>query len=267
MKKVSIVAGISMVVVLIFAAAGIASAVTFNSTSTVHGDGFVAICEELTAGNLKTQFTQHGCGNYDVEQVVNYKIEPAINETYKYYPKNAEYTSIFFEEDATLTHAPETLHFGMTIPGDVLKFKEDLCIKNYQIGAAMRELYLYVDSLTKEVDSKLICMPAYCEDTNEDGINETARGGYGLAELNTQSQVTGAAHIGVLLKKPEDPHVTLVRVSDDYIGTFEIVKELEIRDEKSIKCPDDELVYGWLDCPSICPRPETYWEWCPGDCP
>jgi hypothetical protein len=263
MKEVSTVAGISMVV-LIFAAVGIASAVTFNSTSTVHGDGFVSVTEELTAGNLTMRFTQHGCGNYGVEQKVEYLIEPGVNETYKNYTKKVEIASIFFEEDATLTYVPKTLQFGMTIPGDVLKFKEDLCIKNYQIGAAMRELYLYVDSLTKEVDSKLICMPAYCEDTNEDGINETARKGYGLAELNTQSQVTGAAHIGVLLKKPEDPHVTLVRVSDDYIGTFKIVKELEIEDSKSIECPDDPE--SWLACPSIC-YPGTDWEmdwkWCP----
>ena len=92
----------------------------------------------------------------------------------------------------------------------------------------MRERYLYVDSITKEVDSKLICMPAFCVDKNEDGINETAIKGYGLAEFNIQSQVTGAAHIGALLKDPKDLHVTLVRVSDDYIGTFEIVKELDM---------------------------------------
>ncbi|HID20575.1 MAG TPA: hypothetical protein EYP28_06545 [Methanophagales archaeon] len=267
MKEVSILVTVSMVA-LIFAAAGIASAVTFKQTSTVIGDGVIAVHEELTAGNLKTQFTQHGCGNYNVEQVVDYKLEPVMNESYKFYPKKAQNASITFKEEATLTFIPETLQLGMTIPGDVLKFKEELCIKNYQIGAAMRERYLYVDTLTKETESELVCEPACCVDENEDGINETAIYGFGIAELNTKSQVSGAAHIGVLLKKPEDPHVTLVRVSDDYTGTFEIVKWLEIKDAKKLKCPEDnETVYGWLDCPSICPQPETYWEWCPGDCP
>ncbi|HID20576.1 MAG TPA: hypothetical protein EYP28_06550 [Methanophagales archaeon] len=232
MKKVSILVTVSMVA-LIFAAAGIASAITFRHTLAVSGDGLVAVNKEVSTGNLTTQFNQHGCGNYSIKQVLDYSTRK----------KNTS-ISITLEEDAAMAYKPETLQAGMPIPGDGLKFRDDLCIKNRHIGATMSVAYTYADSIIKETRSEVSYLPA--------------------AELDIQSRVTGAAHVGVLLKDPNDPYETRVHVSEDYIGTFYLLKWLEIKDEKKPKSEtENETEDYWLVCPSNGTYPETGWEWCP----
>jgi hypothetical protein len=225
-----------LMVVLIFAAAGIASATTFRHTVNVSGDGIVAVHKRVCVDDLTTQFSHHGCGDYSIDQVLDYT-------------KKSSSTAITLNENyAVMNYKPKMLQAGISIPGEGLKFKDDLCIKNRKIGAAMTVQYTYVDSITKETMSKVSYIPS--------------------AELDIQSQVTGAAYIGVLLKDHDDPHETLVHVSEDYMGTFNLLKWLEIKDiKKSTSSSSDETDGDWLICPSDGTYPETGWEWCPTSSP
>jgi hypothetical protein len=221
-----------LMVVLIFVAAGIASATTFRHTVNVSGDGIVAVHKRVCVDNLTTQFSHHGCGDYSIDQVLDSSSTAiTLNENY-----------------AVMNYKPKMLQAGISIPGEGLKFKDDLCIKNREVGAAMTVQYTYADSITKETMSRVSYTP--------------------LAELDIQSRVTGTAYIGVLLKDPDDPHETQVHVSEDYMGTFNLLRWLEIKDiKKSASSGSDETDEDWLLCPSNGTYPETGWEWCPTSSP
>ncbi|MBE9594592.1 MAG: hypothetical protein IMF19_14060, partial [Proteobacteria bacterium] len=131
-------------------------------------------------------------------------------------------------------------------------WKEDLCIKNYQIGTAMRAKYTDADYIKKSIDSKVFCINPKREDKDTKDClikdnRETEVPGYGIAKMNILSTVSGASHVGVVVKDIVDHHITKIRVSEDYIGNFNMTKHMEVKMLKHVGAPSDDIC--WLPCP------------------
>jgi hypothetical protein len=272
MKKGNISIGVAIALVaLLFAGTGIALAGTedintvyFHQDSMVVGTGLVMVDKDINtapepgseypAHNLETNLHIHGCGDYEVDQVITVTIVKKYNTPKGSFKRNVS-QSIDFCEDAEMTFKPVALTSGsMTLIDDEssVKWKEDLCIKNYQINTAMRAKYTDADYIKKTIVSNVSCVEPYtldsdtkdnlCDDTKETGVH-----GCGTAKMDILSTVRGASHVGVVVKDDTDPHITMIRVSEDYIGNFTIEKHMKVKIDKPINGGKDDPC--WLECP------------------
>jgi hypothetical protein len=269
MKKGNISIGVTIAIVaLLFAGTGIALAGTedintvyFYQDSMVEGTGLVMVDKDIStvpgpgypAHNLETNLHIHGCGDYEVDQVITVTIVKKYNTPSGSFKRNVS-QSIDFCEDAEMTFKPVALTSGsMTLIDEEssIKWKEDLCIKNYQIDTAMRAKYTDADYIKKTIESNVSCVEPYVysktktkyPDKKEIGVH-----GCGVAKMDILSEVRGgASHIGVVVKDDTDPHITMIRVSEDYIGNFSIEKHMKVKKDKPLKgTPDGSC---WLKCP------------------
>jgi hypothetical protein len=267
MKKRNISIGVAIAIVtLLFAGTGIALAGTeniddvyFYQESMVEGTGLVMVDKDVNTvpgdlnHNLETNLHIHGCGDYEVDQRLKVVIVSSYTSNGTF--RRPVSKSITLCEDAEMTFKPVALTSGsMTLIDDdtSVKWKEDLCIKNYQIGTAMRAKYTDADYIKKTIESNVTCVAPYTEDkdTKECLIKdnkETVVQGYGLAKMDILSTVSGASHIGVVVKDGIDPHITRIRVSEDYIGNFTIEKNMKVKILKRAIAPADDVC--WLPCP------------------
>ncbi|MGB3458187.1 MAG: hypothetical protein WBB08_02595 [Halobacteriota archaeon] len=278
MKKGNISIGMAIAIVaLLFAGTGIALAgeenvdrIYFYQESMVEGTGLVMVDKDIStmpwnpAHNLETNLHIHGCGDYEVDQTLKVVIVD------RYYTPNGTFNrnvsqSIDYCEDAEMTFKPVTLTSGsMTLIDDdtSILWKEDLCIKNYQIGTAMRAKYTDASYIKKTIESNVSCVEPYLINNEAypgESNYETAVSGCGIAKMDILSTVSGASHIGVVVKARDDPHITMIRVSEDYIGNFTIDKHMKVKMNKPYDT-DDKDGKEWLPCPW-----EDDWT-CVGDC-
>ena len=272
MKKGNISIGVAIAIVaLLFAGTGIALAgyetiedVYFYQESMVEGTGLVMVDKDINtapgpgypAHNLETNLHIHGCGDYEVDQVLKVLIVKNYKTPSGKFNRNVS-QSIDYCEDAEMTFKPVTITSGsMTLLDDdtSIKWKEDLCIKNHQINTAMRAKYTNADYIKKTIVSNVSCFESYqldndtkaCDDLVDDNC-ETAMLGYGVAKMDILSTVSGASHIGVVVKDSSDPHITMIRVSEDYIGNFTIEKNMKVKIIKPTTARKDNAT--WLPCP------------------
>jgi hypothetical protein len=260
-RTISVGLAISIVVVL-FAAMGIASAV-FTQDSIVSGTGLVMIDKDFNTApgdlnhNLVTRIHTHGCGDYDADQVVTLEVIDVYGSTGTFTRHNR--SSIDFCEQAEMTYEPMTLTSGSMVLIDeesAPKWKQDLCIKNYQIGTAMTARYMNADYISKDIVSTVSCIEPYCINSRADpwSHRETAVPGVGLAKLDILSTVTGKSHVGVVsygvpvlgISRP----IAAIRVSEDYIGNFTMEKHMKVKIDKVPVPPCGSDDNEWLVCPS-----------------
>jgi len=266
MKKRNISIGVAIAIVaLLFAGTGIALAgeenvddVYFYQESMVVGTGLVMVDKDIStapwvpAHNLETNLHIHGCGDYEVDQTLKVVIVKKYKTPSGKFDRNVS-QSIDYCEDAEMTFKPVTLTSGsMTLIDDdtSVKWKEDLCIKNYQINTAMRAKYTDADYIKKTIESNVSCVEPYNYSKTvvpPDDKPETAVSGCGIAKMDILSTVSGASHIGVVVKDENDPHITMIRVSEDYIGNFTIEKHMKVKMNKPVKGGKDGK--DWLPCP------------------
>nr|CBH37033.1 hypothetical protein, secreted [uncultured archaeon]CBH37667.1 hypothetical secreted protein [uncultured archaeon]CBH39984.1 hypothetical protein, secreted [uncultured archaeon] len=266
MKKGNISIGVAIALVaLLFAGTGIAlagtediDAVYFHQESMVEGTGLVMVDKDINtapepgypAHNLETNLHIHGCGDYEVDQVITVVVVKNYKTPSGKFNRNVS-QSIDFCEDAEMTFKPVALTSGsMTLIDDEssIKWKEDLCIKNYQINTAMRAKYTDADYIKKTIVSNVSCVEPYLVNEDKwDWNKEKGEHGYGIAKMDILSTVSGASHVGVVVKDDTDPHITMIRVSEDYIGNFSIEKNMKVKIDKPIKGEDDDK--EWLPCP------------------
>nr|QNO54951.1 hypothetical protein MCEIKFBD_00012 [Methanosarcinales archaeon ANME-1 ERB7] len=268
MKKRNISIGVAIAIAaLLFAGTGIALAgeenvedFYFYQESMVEGTGLVMVDKDINtvpapgypSHNLETNLHIHGCGDYEVDQVLKVVIVK------NYYTPNGTWNrdvsqSIDYCEDAMMTFKPVALTSGsMTLIDDEssILWKEDLCIKNYQIDTAMRAKYTDASYIKKTIESNVSCVEPYLINNEAypgDPNYETTVSGCGIAKMDILSTVSGASHIGVVVKARDDPHITMIRVSEDYIGNFTIDKHMKVKMNK----PGDTGKDGkeWLPCP------------------
>ena len=264
MKKGNVSIGVAIAIVaLLFAGTGIALAgeenvddFYFYQESMVEGTGLVMVDKDLNTApwvpshNLETNLHIHGCGDYEVDQVLKVTIVKNYKTPSGKFNRNVS-QSIDYCEDAEMTFKPVALTSGsMTLIDDdtSVKWKEDLCIKNYQINTAMRAKYTDADYIKKTIESNVSCVEPYKADVDEwDDNKEVAVSGCGIAKMDILSTVSGASHIGVVVKEWRDPHITKIRVSEDYIGNFTIEKNMKVKVNKPWSAGKDDK--EWLPCP------------------
>jgi len=319
MKKGNISFGVAIAIVaLLFAGTGIALAGTadvdeiyFYQESMVTGTGLVMVDKDISTfpwqptQNLETNLHIHGCGDYEVDQVLKSVV---VNKyatiggawtpqggTPVWRPGNFVLTAgvlvwvpggwvlspgwtqpgtflrpvsqtIDYCEDAEMTFKPVTIQSGsMTLIDDdtSVKWKEDLCIKNHQIGTAMRAKYTDADYIKKTIESNVTCVEPYRTNNQvypEDPIFEGSVSGYGIAKMDILSTVSGTSHIGVVVKDTSsqtrrrvvapirNAHTTILRVSEDYIGNFTIDKHMTVKMNKPGPIGNRDVA-EWLPCP------------------
>jgi hypothetical protein len=223
MKKRNISIGVAIAIVaLLFAGTGIALAgeeniedVYFYQESMVEGTGLVMVDKDIStapwnpAHNLETNLHIHGCGDYEVDQVLKVVIVK------NYFTPSGEFNrnvsqSIDYCEDAEMTFKPVALTSGSM-------------------------------TLIDDESSNLL------NEDKWDYNKETAVSGCGIAKMDILSTVSGASHIGVVVKDGTDPHITMIRVSEDYIGNFTIDKHMKVKMNKPWPAGKDDK--EWLPCP------------------
>ena len=276
MKKRNITIGVAIAIVaLLFAGTGTALAgratvndLYFLQESMVEGTGLVMVDKDIStmpwnpAHNLETNLHIHGCGDYEVDQVIKVVTVREYNTSSGNFTRNVSQT-IDYCEDAEMTFKPVSIKSGsMTLIDDEssIKWKEDLCIKNYQINTAMRAKYTDADYIKKTIVSNVTCLEPTKSDDKCDPWNnkETVVPGCGLVKMDILSTVSGASHVGVIVRDMDDPHITVLRVSEDYIGNFTLEKKMKVKMVKTGTSKDDGD--EWLPCPW-----ESDWT-CAGDC-
>ena len=284
MKKGNISIGVAIAIAaLLFVGTGIVlageenvDAVYFYQESMVEGTGLVMVDKDINTApepgpgypshNLETNLHIHGCGDYEVDQTLKVVIVKRYKTPSGEFKRNVS-QSIDYCEDAMMTFKPVALTSGsMTLIDDdtSVKWKEDLCIKNYQIDTAMRAKYTDADYIKKTIESNVSCVEPYLINNEAypgDPTYETAVSGCGIAKMDILSTVSGASHIGVVVKDENDPHITMIRVSEDYIGNFTIDKHMKVKMNKPIPGGKDKK--EWLPCPF---GPTGHAEFYEGDC-
>jgi hypothetical protein len=267
MKKGNISIGVAIAIVaLLFAGTGNVLAgyqtiddVYFYQESMVEGTGLVMVDKDISTApwfpseNLETNLHIHGCGDYEVDQTLKAVIVSNYT-TPSGTPNRAVSQSIEYCEDAELVYKPVAITSGsMTLIDDEssIKWKEDLCIKNNQIRTAMRAKYTDADYIKKTIESNVTCVEPYLLDKNDaypgESNPETLVFGYGLAKMDILSTVSGASHVGVVVKDMLDLKRDQIRVSEDYIGNFTIEKNMKVKMSKWIATHGDGK--DWLPCP------------------
>jgi hypothetical protein len=209
--------------------------------------------------SLSTRLHTHGCGVYDADQTVTVDVVSRAGRLCGEYgawvlPPRRVSSTIDYCEQAEMTYEPMTLTSGSMVLIDeesAPKWKQDLCIKNYQIGTAMTVRFMDADYIKKDIKSNVTCVEAFCADRRGDPcVKETAVPGFGLATLDILSTVSGRSHVGVVSYGAPfilRPTAADIRVSEDYIGNFTMEKHLKMDAVKPRICDDDG---GWLGCPS-----------------
>jgi len=270
MKKGNISIGVAIAIAaLLFVGTGIVlageenvDAVYFYQESMVEGTGLVMVDKDINTApepgpgypshNLETNLHIHGCGDYEVDQTLKVVIVKRYKTPSGEFKRNVS-QSIDYCEDAMMTFKPVALTSGsMTLIDDdtSVKWKEDLCIKNYQIDTAMRAKYTDADYIKKTIESNVSCVEPYLINNEAypgDPNYETAVSGCGIAKMDILSTVSGASHIGVVVKDDTDHHITMIRVSEDYIGNFTIDKHMKVKMNKPGDTGKDDA--EWLPCP------------------
>ena len=235
---------------------------TFKMTSQVQGDGLVVADRDLkvaspdyidtngtrfccvdTEGNPGQQLKMHthGTGSYEETSDVSYNL-------------NGKTAKLAFNDSATMTRAATSLDVQQTVQNVDVQWKEDICMKDYQIGVAMRERYYAAESVTKTTKGDITSVAT---DRSATESNQ----GYGSMNMSVDSSFTGWGHFGVVAKDGKVKGTTFIDVSEDYFGTYQMKKTA------SIKVPKAPYTYtpteDWLTCDnpaswcSECGHPEA----------
>ncbi len=225
--------------------------INFKMTSQVQGDGLVVADRDIKMpspdyinktgtifccvdanGNPGQQLKMHthGTGRYQENSDVSYNL-------------NDNVAKLAFNDSATMTHAATSLDVQQKVQNVDVQWKEDICMKDYQIGVAMRERYYAAESVGKTTTGDITSVAT---DRSATASNQ----GYGSMNMSVESNFNGWGHFGVLAT---DSKTTFVDVSEDYFGNYTMKKTA------SIKVPKGPYTYipteDWLPCNN----PE---EWC-----
>jgi hypothetical protein len=123
----------------------------------------------------------------------------------------------------------------------------------------MRAKYTDADYIKKTIESNVTCVEPYRRNTEgwPDRTWEEGVSGCGIAKMDILSTVSGASHIGVVVKDLTsqtlraplgNAHTTILRVSEDYIGNFTIDKHMTVKMNKPAPLGDRDR-REWLPCP------------------
>ena len=227
--------------------------INFTMTSQVQGDGLVVADRDIKMpspdyinktgtifccvdanGNPGQQLKMHthGTGSYEETSDVKYR-----------YNSIGYVAKLTFNDSATMTHAATSLDVQQKVQNVDVQWKEDTCMKDYQIGVAMRERYYAAESVTKTTKGDITSVAT-------DRTAKESNQGYGSMNMSVDSSFNGWGHFGVLAT---DGKTTFVDVSEDYFGDYTMKKTASIKVPKNpnIGIPPEE----WLPCDN----PE---EWC-----
>jgi hypothetical protein len=135
--------------------------------------------------------------------------------------------SINFTQDAEFEYFPVSYQTGTYDQ----KWKDVLCVRNYDAGAVVTEAYSQAEHLQKSTEVRTIG-------------NSTRN----VLEVQLSSQVIGVAHIGWVSKetKPNGMgrYLEIGRSVEDLTGTFNIDKYIQLLQNST----DSEQMTDWIPC-------------------
>ncbi len=208
----------------------------------VSGDGFTTVHQLVNTETLQLQNYLHGSGNMDMATLIN---SGQGSSSYTHFtgtewPTTSFHSgSITLSEQNNMSYAPRSFAYGTGYyeQNPVVynsKLKEKTCGKNYEgnMSTSMNHQIEYAQDFVKDVEVSLV------RKTHEKN---------GLAEMGIDENVTeGAVHIGELVtekgygwKKP------LVEIEENYVGSFNIKKNMKVTVSKAGKTSDTK---DWLSC-------------------
>ncbi len=135
--------------------------------------------------------------------------------------------SINFTQDAEFEYFPVSYQTGTYDQ----KWKDVLCVRNYDAGAVVTEAYSQAEHLQKSTEVRTVG-------------NETRN----ALEVQLSSQVIGVAHIGWVSRetKPNEKgrYLEIGRSVEDLTGTFNIDKYIQLL----LNSTDSEQTTDWIPC-------------------
>ena len=119
------------------------------------------------------------------------------------------------------------------------KYRDELCVKNYDAGASVTESYSDAEHLQKQTEVK----------TTSYGADAGGQcGGAGSLEASINSNVIGKAHIAWESVDPnadgKGHHVVLGRSVEDLVGVFSIQKFIQLWSNST----PGEISIDWMPC-------------------
>jgi hypothetical protein len=121
------------------------------------------------------------------------------------------------------------------------KYKDVLCVKNYDAGASVTESYSDVEHLNKQTEVNTASYDAGC-------VAGGQYGGAGSLEASINSNVIGKAHIAwesVDTKaNGKGRHAVLGRSIEDLVGVFSIQKFIKLWSNST----PGEISVDWMPC-------------------
>lgn len=135
--------------------------------------------------------------------------------------------SINFTQDAEFEYFPVSYQTGTYDQ----KWKDVLCVRNYDAGAVVTEAYSQAEHLQKSTE-----------------VRTVGNGTRNALEIQISSQVIGVAHIGWVSKetKPNGKgrYLEIGRGVEDLTGTFNIDKYIQLLQNST----DSEQMTDWIPC-------------------
>ncbi len=245
---------------------------THHSEGDVTGEGFVMVYQNINTNNLSTLEYMHGSGSFDVADIIDSQQKSTHGGSYYYqsdsYPSpkwQKQWTGansvIKLTRQSDMTQSPVTFAYGTgwyashPITYNSL-LKDKTVAKSYQEGVVMHHQVEYARGLVGDMAVELNCT----------GPTET-KDGYGLASMKLEDKVTqGTVHIAEILTNPQtyksgankytDTNKlsksskvlgvkgTLIEVDENYIGNFDIQRQMKVEVTKSRAVTMED----WLPC-------------------
>jgi hypothetical protein len=121
------------------------------------------------------------------------------------------------------------------------KYRDVLCVKNYDAGASVTESYTNTEHLEKQTEVKTASYSADCPTAGQYGI-------VGSLEANINSNVIGKAHVAWQSTDPradgKGRHAVIGRSIEDLVGVFSIQKFIQLWSNSS----PGEISVDWMPC-------------------
>jgi hypothetical protein len=226
----------------------------YNSTASIVGEGFVNEYQSLESGPMKFLSHGHGSGTYKKEEQDNIlKGSRFDNRTQEYLSTsdhrietrkmvNARYAEVGFYHDGSFRTGPlRSL------------FRDDSDARHYGIRGVADWEILGASLTEEEISTDLF----YRADKIHDYYTQSQSSSASL-KMNLAANFTGRARLGAFLggEMPENetPENETAVIDEYYVGTFSIVKKLDVEAMfKNISLEDEVMdccVGGWKTMPS-----------------